>query len=171
MSHLFLEDVLSTVDMGGGGGSQKKCDLRDFFAELWFEKLDEMYNNPRWFHQKYRDSDHKSVEKSQRQHWKYKIFRLRRHTTPFRTKSACFTSSRSQSAILPRFPVKPGLWQGYAIYKRSHILRKLPFRDRHDRRVFFTTDHKGVFCRVSPLDSTGVCPSKNHKCVICRVSC
>ena len=36
---------ISTVDMGGEGGSQKKCDLRDFFAELWFEKLDEMSNN------------------------------------------------------------------------------------------------------------------------------
>ena len=125
ISHLFLADVLSTVDMGGEGGSQKKCDLRDFFAELWFEKLDEMYNNQRWFHRKYRDSDYKSVEKSWRQHWKYKNFRLRRHTTPFRTKCVCFTASKSQSVLLPRFPAKPGLRgrvNKYVNHKRSQML-------------------------------------------------
>ena len=29
---------ISTVDMGGEGGSQKKCEIRDVSAELWFEK-------------------------------------------------------------------------------------------------------------------------------------
>ena len=47
ISHLFLADVLSTVDMGGEGGSQKKCEIRDFFAELWLGTVIEMYNNQR----------------------------------------------------------------------------------------------------------------------------
>ena len=32
---------------GGEGGSQKKCEIRDFFAELWPGTVIEMYNNQR----------------------------------------------------------------------------------------------------------------------------